>query len=239
MNLLSLVEHLRINILHDTGGTNVDWASLSETDYDSIQLRWSNEEITRNINEAITQAYRRIQPIEDLILLPLEAGVTTYALNRAIQKVVRVRNSYGREVKEVDLTNIWYDSKGTDNENVTVTPEPANITKYVTNYTTGIIKVYPLPTAPDVLQMLVYRFPLTKLTWDKPNQSPEIREEYQIPLLYWAAHLCYLKDEQNTIDPTKALLYERKFDSEFPMTSVYSNVRKSRTSNRPIRYGGY
>ena len=46
MTLLDLVTYLRRNILHDTGGTGTDWSAWSEDDYDSIQLRWTNEELT-------------------------------------------------------------------------------------------------------------------------------------------------------------------------------------------------
>jgi hypothetical protein len=245
MNLLSLVEYLRVNILHDTGGTGVDWSSLVESDYDSIQLRWSNEELTRNINEAITQVYRRIQPIQDVVPLELIAGEGLYKLDPSILKILKVRSSIGREMIEADLADVWFQVG--QNETPPLLPtllspvqgRSQTARNYSTNYSTGHIWIYPSPTIDETVSLLVYRFPLKKLTWDKNTLSPELREEYQIPMLWYAAFLCYMKDEANTIDPSRATLCQREFDKEFPFASVYANVRKSRTSNRSVKYGGF
>ena len=67
MTLLELVKHLRTNILYDTGGTGVDWSGYVEDDYSSIQLRWTNEELTANINDSIIQVYHRNNTIKDFL----------------------------------------------------------------------------------------------------------------------------------------------------------------------------
>ena len=48
MNTLQLVTFLRENILDDTGGEGVDWTTYDKDSFDSIQLRWGNEELVAN-----------------------------------------------------------------------------------------------------------------------------------------------------------------------------------------------
>ena len=64
MNLLDLVTHLRKSVLYDTGGTGVDWSVINESDYDSIQLRWTNEELVNYINEVDDYSYLIHLPVE-------------------------------------------------------------------------------------------------------------------------------------------------------------------------------
>lgn len=228
MTLYSLVEHLRFNILHDTGGTGVDWGGLSESDYDSIQLRWTNEELTRNINEAINQVYRRSNPIKSQVFLSVTEGVSDYKLKEYILKVIGVKTEDGIALTEKSIDSLWDLPSSTS----------LKTAYFSTDTTTGIISFYDPPLKDETFSLMVYRLPINKLSWDDFEASPELRSEYQIPMLYYAAHLCYLKDEANTIDPSRAALFSGLFDKEFPHTSVYSNIRKSRTANRSIRYGG-
>ena len=65
MKLIEAMKYLRENILDDIGGLGADWCSFSEDDADSLQLRWGNEELVANINEAMNQVYRRILPVKE------------------------------------------------------------------------------------------------------------------------------------------------------------------------------
>ncbi len=230
MKLIELVTHLREYILHDTGGTGVDWSSLNKDDYDSIQLRWTNEELVAYINEAITQVYRRINPIKDLYQLDIEADVHTYTLPTYINKVLKVKNGEGNPLQERSMDELW-DYKGFN----TVSNVPVY---FFSDYEQGVIRLYPIPNKDDTLDMMIYRFPKVALTWEDTEASPEIRVEHQIPMLNGAAALAYLKDEANVYDPTRSREFQALFDREFPFTSAYSNVRKERNANRPIAYGG-
>ena len=230
MKLLELVTHLREYILHDTGGTGVDWSSLSKDDYNSTQLRWTNEELVGYINEAISQVYRRINPIKDLYQLPVYANEPSYNLPSYISEVLKVKKSDGNPLQEKSMDLLW-DYKGFN----TVTNSPLY---YIPDYEQGTLRLYPTPNADDTLDMMIYRYPKVKLDWYYPDTSPELREAYQVPMLFGAAALAYLKDESNVYDPNRSNELQLRFDREFPFTSAYSNVRKERTANRSIAYGG-
>lgn len=230
MTLLDLVTYLRRNILHDTGGTGTDWSAWSEDDYDSIQLRWTNEELTAYINAAIEMVYRRTNPIKDFYQLDIDAGVHTYSLPSYILEVLKAKRANGKYLEEKSMDDFW-----NYNEYNTKVGDPSS---FFPDVEQNSIRLYPIPVSSETIDFMVYRLPKSKLSWDNPDDSPELREEYQVPMLYGAAHLCYLKDEANTLDPQRANTFSVMFDREFPFTSAYSNVRKGRTTNRPVRYGG-
>jgi hypothetical protein len=230
MTLLELITHLRKNILHDTGGTGTDWSSWTESDYDSIQLRWDNEELTGYINAAIDMVYRRTNPIKDFYQLDIEAGTNSYNLPSYILEVLKAKRETGKYIEERSMDDFWNFS-----EYNTKSGEPSS---FFTDVEQGKIRFYPTPLTDETIDLMIYRLPVSKLSWDNPEASPELREEYQIPMLYGAASLCYLKDEANILDPQRANTFSLMFDREFPFTSAYSNIRKGRTANRPVRYGG-
>jgi hypothetical protein len=230
MNLLELVTHLRTAILDDTGGQGVDWTGYSKDDFDSIQLRWSNEELVANINEAINLVYRRIEPVKDSIDFDISSGVYTYVLPDYIIKTLRAKRGDGKEVHEKDINDFW--------ERRGLNTKIGEIEEYFPDITTGFFRVYPIPVLDDTLTLMVYRTPITTLSWDDNEATPELKQLFHLPMLYHAAFRCYLKDEANTLDPRRAATFKQLFDAEFPETSAYSNQRKLRTSNRPVRYGG-
>jgi len=230
MNVLELVSYLRKNILYDTGGQGVNWESYNSDDYDSIQLRWGNEELVSNINEAITQVYRRTNPIKDIEELEVFAGVSEYTIPTYIQNILLVKDSFSRQLKERELIDRWWDE--------TLDTQTGDLKIFIPDLKNNTIKFSPVPSKDETLLMVIYRYPKEKLTWDDYDVSPELVEEYQLPMLWYAAFLAYSKDEVNTLDPQRAERMKSYFDREFPFTSVYSNIRKGRTSNRTIKYGG-
>lgn len=232
MNTLELVSFLRKNILDDTGGEGVDWTSFDANSFDSVQLRWNNDELVANINEAITQVYRRTQPIKDVEVLEIVAGQTLYPLSPYILQVenIRLLEPINRELEITALDQLY---KLSNFESLTKTPR-----YFIPDYLQNNLRLYPTPNESVHANMVIYRSPKTKLDWKYPTASPELLDIYSIPMLYYAAHLCYMKDEANCLDPNRAMTYSQMFDREFPFTSVYSNIRKARTANRSIKYGG-
>jgi hypothetical protein len=230
MNLLELVTYLRDNILDDSGGQGVDWTGYSDTDFDSVQLRWTNEELVSNINEAIRLVYRRINPVKDLITVNVLTGTPTYSLPNYVTKIIGVKREDGKGLKEETLESIW--------ELKDMGSKPGDLSKYIPDDVSNTLRLFPIPLKDEVLSVMIYRLPLVELSWISNLTSPELRADFHIPMLFYAAHLCYLKDEANTLDPTRAREFLAMFDREFPFVSAYSNVRKRRTTNRAIKYGG-
>lgn len=230
MNLLDLVTYLRHNILDDTGGQGVDWTNYSDTAFDSIQLRWTNEELVDNINEAIRRVYVRTSPIKDLITVTTVVGTYEYTLPSYVKEIIAMKRSTGEDIIEKSLDDVWALQS--------LKTKQGDPKFFISDSSNNSLRLYPIPIAIDTLDILIYRLPKLELTWDNPNYIPELRQEYLIPMLYGAANLCYLKDETNTLDPQRAATFSLMFDREFPFTSVYSSIRKGRTSNRPVKYGG-
>lgn len=234
MNLLEAITFLRNNVLDDVGGLDADWESFSETDSDSLQLRWNNEALASNIQEAVTQVYRRILPVKDsdaLFDITSVIGQREYFLNPKILQIQAVKDSTtGKELRRVDIEDVWG-----DRYLETDLGEPKC---YIPNYDTGTISLYQIPDKVRLYKFLVYRLPLEKISWKSKRAEIELREEFIVPMLNYAAYLCYMLDEANVLDPSRANQFLAKFNQEFTITSAYSDVRKRRTSHRAIRYGG-
>ena len=232
MTLENLIKYLRESILDDTGGTGVIWQDLTEDDDESDQLRWSNEELTTFINEAFLQAHRRALLIKDAsgdYDITVSAGIPTYALD---SRVIRIKGakleSTGKQLNRIDIEDLW------DLEDLDL--YESTPTNYVVDYSTGNMTLYPSPLVDDTVQLLVYRSETTPLSWDTPDGEPDIEERYQIPALNYAAHLAYLKDEANALDPRRSQLFYAMFTAEFSDTSAYIEKRRNRTANRGVRY---
>lgn len=230
MTLLELVTHLRRNILYDTGGVGVDWASYSEDDAGSAQLRWTNEELVSNIQSAIDVVYRRVNPIEDIYSLSVIANTQSYTLPSYIKHIRSIRRADGKSLKEMSIKDQF--------NNQTFYTTTGELESYYKDEQSGKLLLYKTPVEAETISLHVDRLPKVRLSWDNNDVSPELREEYQIPMLAYAASRCYMKDEANTFDPARSAAWLGEFNREFPETSVYSNIRKSRTSNRSVRYGG-
>lgn len=232
MNLLELITHLRTSILDDIGGTGVDWTSIGESDDEAAQLRWSNEELTRFINEAQRQACRSSLLLKKPFSVSVISGTSEYTLDPEIINISRAYlASTGKPLTEAEYEEVmgipfWYNETGT--------PE-----YYIVDIESSKITLYKKPDANDTLSLLAYHLPITDMSWDLAEiASPEIRVEYHLPMLAYAAYLAFSKDEANAFDPQRADYYRQVFEREFNVTSAYSETRKRRTKNRPIRYGG-
>jgi len=234
VELLDAVKYLRENILDDIGGLGADWETFSEDDTSSFQLRWNNEELVSNINAAVELVYRRILPVKEInddFDITTNQGTSTYILDPRILQIVGVRDTnVNKTLKRIDIEEVW------DSDKFDITQRTP--THYIPNYDTGSITFYKTPLETVTYSLLTYRLPLSKLLWDDNEKSIELRDEFIVPMLWGAAAMCYEKDEANTADPNRSIYYLQKFNQEFPVTSAYSDVRKRRTSNRVVKYGG-
>lgn len=232
MNLENLIKHLRESILDDTGGTGVVWQDIDEDSDASDQLRWSNEELTRAINEAFLQAHRRsllIKESSPTFDITVTTGNPTYALD---PRIIRIKGaklvSTGNQLTKAEVEEVW-DQKDWDTQENTPT-------HYIVDYNSSSFTLYPIPIVDDTVKLLYYRSELTPLSWSNPTGTPEIPERYQIPALHYAAFMCFNKDEANTLDPRKAQYHLALFQAEFSETSAYIEKRRERTSYRTIQY---
>lgn len=234
MTLLDLVKYMRESILDDTGGVGVDWQALYEDDVASYQLRWTNEELTFFLNAAYDKAVRSsflIKKSEPDLFIPVIAATAEYQLDPLIIRLKQLTlDSTGRELMPVEYEELscirnWRDKKGTP-------------TSYVIDEVDNTIRLYPEPLVDDTVSIIYYRLPLLKLSWDDNLQPLEIKPEHQVDMVDYAVYMAYNKDDANTLDPTRALTYLNKFERNFGHSSVYGEIRRKRSRNRGVSYGG-
>jgi len=231
--LLDGITYLRTSVLDDTGGTGIDWPSITEADDENHQLRWSNEEITIFINEAWKQVARRLLCYRsaDLFSTAVKIGTNKYSIDPKILKIISIESLKQQEkIQERDFLEIiairdWRDNTG-------------YIKAWCPEYDSQEILVYPKPIQDDTLYMAVYHLPPIDLTWTNPSQKITVRDEWFLGMLNYAAGLAYLKDEANSLDEGRSKMFMDKFMTEFSDTSAYAESRKHKTAHRQIKYGG-
>ena len=228
MTLRELVTSLR-DLLDVKGGQGLDWTEEGS----QSRLRWSNDELVRFINEAYRETAKRTLTIMDVVEIEVNNTDYLYDLPSNLLSIRRAKLNLGRfTLMEVS----WKDVDALDSTWESRTGEP---TDYMTDWIRGSLRLHPKPVTADTLTLNIYRYPTDLLTLDRWEQdTPELPEEYHYPLIYWAAHLAYLKDEPNTLDPDRAQYYDAKITNEVgPPTDAYSVERKKR-AKRQLSYGG-
>lgn len=231
MNLLKLVSILREDILDDQGGTGIDWTQ----DEAKYILRWTNEQLTRYLNEAQKEVARRTKMFLDASYkLKLQPGRSIY--NRD-PKILQVRSAtLASDNNTVDVNTSILDIQRT----VDWETSTGIITDLVSDYKPQSFFVFRQPVKEDTLNLVVWRYPLEDLDWEaREYQELEVLDEYAYSLCFYAAFLAYQKDEANTRDIDKANYYLSMFDQEYgPKESTYSEYRKKRRFPREGLYGG-
>jgi hypothetical protein len=234
MTLLELITHLRTSILDDTGGSGVDWTAITEDSPSNIQLRWSNEELTRFINEALRKACRGSYLIKDYQAafdISVVADTNNYSIDSRIIKIKEARLlSTGKRLEPLELEEIW---DNTFWEDTSDTPQG-----YIIDHKVNTITLYPNPIVDDTVKFIAYREEMAPLDWDNEDGEPEIAERYQLDILHYAAFMAFMKDEANTLDPNKAKDHLALFTAEFSSNSAHAETRRGRSRNRGVAYGG-
>jgi hypothetical protein len=236
MTLYELVKHLRVSILDDTGGTGISWQDITEDDETVNLLRWSNEELTRFINEAERQACRSsllLKEASDDLDIELVEDVSTYTHS---PRIINIKNAYlgstNTELRRVEVEDLYQIPRW---KSVVGVPN-----RYIVDYATKVIRFYPTPVSDDTVNIIAYTLPRREMDWvSRDIDTPEIKEQYHLPLLHYAAYLAYQKENANTFDPQRSEKFKLLFHSEFSDSSAYSETRRERTRYRPIKYGGY
>jgi len=238
MNLLEMVKHLRVSLLDDTGGTGVIWEDIEDSQDEVELLRWSNEELTNFINEAIRKACRSSYLLKDsqsafnITLIDLTSD---YILDSRIIRVKSARLvTTGKRLTQISYEDIW--------DETTIAMREGKPSHYYVDSITGLVSVYPIPTIASGLediQFITYREELSQLSWEDDNEAtPEINPRFHMSILNYAAYLAYLKDEANSLDPARAQQFLSLFYQDFDDTSVHAEVRRVRNKRGTVAYGG-
>jgi hypothetical protein len=201
VNLQSLVDELRNNILHDRSDAIAG---------DPDQL-WDDDTLVRYINEAQRRFATRGFVIKDastqeVVNVTLEDGVATYTLHPSIIAVASARIS----TIERDLVRTGhsvlnaYTAPSADVWDLSVlealppgTPRAFSTDEEIgldddDTFSACVLRVYPVPAADDdgtLIKLRVFRKPIDNLDADNMTAIPEIPIDHHIDMLDWAAYL--------------------------------------------------
>lgn len=214
MTLLQLVTALRRR-LDDFGGyTGEEWVT------DDSTCLWSNVELTEYLTEAENEFCKRV-PIRcdtsdsnDFAALVTVAAQAEYALDPRILYVNAVTLDGipldKATSKELDWAADGYTDWRGESDSI--------VTHYADSFsgsTDGYLRLIPTPTVADqVINLEVDRLPIGPLNWDyNDTSSPEIPSVHHVRLLDWATALAFQKQDMETSDPERSILYENRFDA--------------------------
>ncbi len=85
--------------------------------------------------------------------------------------------------------------------------------RFVPDWQTGYIRLWPATRLADRLSMTVVRKPLNAMVDDE--DEPEIREHYHLMLLDWVKHRCYAVQDFDLYDPKKSEAHKTEFVRNF------------------------
>lgn len=226
MNTQDLLDELRKNILRDR--SNI----VSGT---SDRL-WDDPTLIRYINDAYYRFVRKTLCIFDTTTkaatqVTLKTGVDVYATSEAVLGVVSAR----LEGAAVDLGYAGHgmldspfrtdDSLYFDVNTITALP-PGKPLAFAMDEGDHTFRVYPTPSADyngSKINMRVVRLPLSQLSLDRLDAEPEIREEWQLGMLDWAAYKALTNHDVDGENAARA--EKRKADFEAFVKEAKSEVR--------------
>jgi hypothetical protein len=96
--------------------------------------------------------------------------------------------------------------------------------KFMVDYNTGYITVYPKPDNKYLIRLSVVRYPITALSaTSMSSQTPEINSKHHHTLVNGICALAYLKNGETTYDERKATTYMSLYNksiADFKMQTV-------------------
>ncbi len=184
----------------------------------AVKYLWSDAFVVSVLNEAEVQACRRARLIIDssspeVCRIALAAGHSTYSVDPRVIFIRRVKLSTAdaplgfARVRDIDNCNPGWET------------ETGDVVGWISDYTTGLLKLYRRPTAaqlPATITLTVVREPLDPM---KDNDDePEIKPRHQYALQHWALFRMFSRRDTETFDPKRAAdhlaLFEREFGPE-------------------------
>jgi hypothetical protein len=190
---------------------------------------WSDEEVTRYLNDAINEAATRAHVIRDQVTpavtqIDIDTDSVTYPLHESILKIDRAKlASQGFPLNRTTIERLDRDWPKWEQ----ATGKPMY---YIED--AGRLRLVPRSNVADTLSLIVYRLPLAPLVEDE--DAPELHPRDHARLLDWAMRCAYLKEGTETLDEAKAQKYELMFQNSFGRRDDANVERKQREGRVPV-----
>ena len=208
MNLADLIATLRSERLDDTVGP---------------AYLYSDERITRALNEAVKQAAIRRRVIVDsqtaaCCTVSASAGTELVSLH---PRVLAVRSArWGSEDAPLELTTL---RRLTTDEPDWPNATAGTPTHLVLDETANKVRLWPTPSAAGTLALSVWRVPLEAEELEADDDEPVIAEPFHSGLLDWAEHLLYVNKDGEAGDAARSSAAAQRFTDTFgPMPTAHA-----------------
>lgn len=214
MNLRELLEELRENVLRDI-------SDAVDTSSDSFLL--SDKSLVRYVNEAQNKFAAQTLCLRDettpaVAQIALVADQAAYALDRRVVSVFTTRTSATRSLKRTTYAFLS-GTRGAFAQGVpnTLCLGPGAPVYFYTDRETQKIGLYPAPDAAFIAEcptlfLRVSRLPLTPLVVEDLEAVPEVKEQYHLDMLDWAAYRALINSDIEITEMGKATARRNRFN---------------------------
>jgi len=242
--LLASIES-EVNTFERDDTINVSGTVLNDGDYTISNVTDTDITVLETLQDELNVS-AVIEATRTVCRLPLRADVHTYKLHPKTLMVMRARPeslNYPLRQKtlwalDADITIVDYDIGTVDFDSLWYYDSWETLPSgYVFSYIedNGFIKLIAPPDTSDVLWMVVQRLPKIELAVGDTALSPEIPAVYHADLVDWILHLAYRKQDAETMDLTKAVLFDQTFTKKFgerPSAKTEMNRRRHIPNSR-------
>lgn len=174
---------------------------------------WSDDEITEYANDAEREACRRARLLVDSTSYSIDLSINEpmYTIDPKIIFIRRVKlASQTKPLPKIVLKDLDENMPGW--EGMT-----GNVLLYCTDIETGKIRFIKTPIVADTVSMTVIRLPNKDMV--ASGDTPEIKAHYHRSLINWMCFRGYSKQNADTVDKTKADIFEARFTADFGLLS--------------------
>lgn len=189
-----------------------------EADDETAPYMWSDVEVIDYANDAQNEACRRARLIVD----SRTAAICTYAVsigNPIVPLDPRIITIKRAKLTARSIPLVRTPLKTMDEERPGWEALTGQVTEYVPDYETSVLRLFRSPTAADTLTLTVARLPLADMT-DPTNDSPEIRADYHRSLRFWMMYRAYSKKDIELLNAREAQINLAAFEAEFGKKSA-------------------
>jgi hypothetical protein len=188
---------------------------------------WSDRQLIRFANEAQNEACRRgdllVSSSGSISAYDVTVGQDIVPLDSRVVAIKRAILSTGSEpLSPVTTMQMDMSSPGWESDT-------GQVVGYVTDYQSGAIRPYPIPTVADTLRLTVRHLPLTAMENDE--DEPEIRSETHPSLVQWMFYRAYSNPDADAFDPARAAKSLAEFEREFGKKSSARNEQWMRSDH--------
>ena len=230
--LKDAVEHLRLYILHDTGGTGVDWETDDRT------CRHSNKELTAHLNSSVEEVIKRVrnhwstveadveapsvvQPVANVVTLP------QYRLDRVSTHLIKIDATSGDPIG----SPLCIDDLYRENSDWSLARMGTALAWTIIGDQAIVHGLKPNTTYRFMQSWVTYP---TKLQWPQDKaEELTIDSSYTHVLPFYASYLAFMKDDPDVLDLGRSEEFLVKFEREVGRDD---NMYVKRRRNRRDRY---